>query len=327
MTGAIAMSQHWQKIFVLFSLLAAAVTFALAIVMPLPAPPLRVGINDWIGYEPLLIARDRQLFDPSDLRPVELQATTEVLRGLKSGVLEAAALTLDEALLLAHEGLDITVVAVADISQGADAVLKHPRWTDDASLNGALIAYEGKAVGAYMLARMIEKLHLDAAELNLAEVPAFLHERAYRSGQYDAIVTFEPFRSRLLAEGAREVFSSRQIPDEIVDVLIVRSDVLTSSSERVDKLLAAWEAGRQQLLDKRSDAAMAGVVTRSGLTADELDVVLKGLYFPDLAQSTSLINDHEHGLPASARRLWGVMQRTGLVADDAEYPNLWAERG
>ena len=69
-------------------------------------PPLMVGTNIWAGCEPLYLARDLGYYDGQPLRLVELGSTTQVMDALRTGRLDVAGVTLDEALTLAHEGAD-----------------------------------------------------------------------------------------------------------------------------------------------------------------------------------------------------------------------------
>jgi len=77
-----------------------------------PEPIFRVGTNQWIGYELLYLARHLNEFNGSPIRLVELTSADEVSHGLRSGVLEAAALTLDEVIRLMDTGLDLRVILV-----------------------------------------------------------------------------------------------------------------------------------------------------------------------------------------------------------------------
>ena len=61
-----------------------------------PPPPLRVGSNQWVGYEALYLARSLGHYDPTLIKLVELPSSTEVQQALRDGLLEAGALTLDE---------------------------------------------------------------------------------------------------------------------------------------------------------------------------------------------------------------------------------------
>jgi NitT/TauT family transport system substrate-binding protein len=61
--------------------------------------------------------------------------------------------------------------------------------------------------------------------VHLVEAPLGQLDQLYAAGEIDAAVTFEPMRSRLKAAGARVVFSSASLPNEILDVLVIRQEV------------------------------------------------------------------------------------------------------
>jgi hypothetical protein len=85
--------------------------------------PLRVGTNIWIGYESLYVAENRGLLARQAIRLITMRNASEVQQALHAGMLEAAAMSLDEALNLVEEGLDLRVVLVMGVSHGADVVL------------------------------------------------------------------------------------------------------------------------------------------------------------------------------------------------------------
>ena len=92
-----------------------------------PQPPLVVGLNTWVGYDPLVLARDRGLADARQVKVVELISSAEALRHLRNGLLDAAGLTMDEALRLVDSGFDVRIVALLDTSAGADVVVAAPQ--------------------------------------------------------------------------------------------------------------------------------------------------------------------------------------------------------
>ena len=87
-----------------------------------PPAPWRIAVNPWVGYEPLVLAQETGTLPPA-MRVVELASNTETKRAFRNGLIELAALTLDEALRLADEGEALHIVAVLSDSAGADAVL------------------------------------------------------------------------------------------------------------------------------------------------------------------------------------------------------------
>jgi NitT/TauT family transport system substrate-binding protein len=121
-------------------------------------PPVRIGSNLWPGYEPLYVLRERGMLPPG-LRLVELVSASQVMRGIRNGLLDGGGLTLDEALRLAAETGDVELVAVMDLSAGADAVVGRGEVRTLAQLAGKVVGVEKSAVGAYLLARTLEALH------------------------------------------------------------------------------------------------------------------------------------------------------------------------
>jgi NitT/TauT family transport system substrate-binding protein len=315
---------RWERIFVVFSACAAAAFFAIAFGLRIPGPPFRVGINPWLGYEPLLIARDTLALDPKIVRVVDMSSTTETIRALQNGILDAAALTLDEALLLQHSGTNIRVLLVADISNGADAVVFNPKATDVIGIKGARIAFEGKALGAYMAARMLEKMSLAPSDVQLIEAPIDRQERLYVSGEVDGVITFDPIRTKLLTLGARQIFSSRDIPNEILDVVVVRDQALQTDPAAIKHLRDAWEFGRKKLVTL--DPAMTvGVTKRTGLSESELRTALKDIAFPNVKESEALILGADQRLAETSLKLWQIMQSYGIAPSGAPTPKISGE--
>ena len=87
-----------------------------------PVDTVRIGANRWLGYAPLYLADDLGWMQQSHLRLVEYPHTTGVMRGYRNGLLDAALLTLDEALILQSGGQPVQILLVADVSAGADVL-------------------------------------------------------------------------------------------------------------------------------------------------------------------------------------------------------------
>lgn len=232
-----------------------AVCLALAACSDPPLLPLRVGLNPWLGYDPLVLARERGLTDPAALRIVELESSSESARQLRNGLLEAAGLTLAEAIELASSGVEIKVVAILSLSKGADAVVAQPGFATAASLKGARIGMENSALADVMLQRLLAAgaLHRDA--LTISRLPVVEHEAALTRGRVDAVITFEPVLSTLVAGGYRVLLDSATMQGEVVDVLVVRSEALSARPAQVRALLRAFEDGRLALLAQPEAAA------------------------------------------------------------------------
>jgi len=289
----------------------------------LPQPPLRVAIIPWIGYQPLLLAQDLGHFPEHSIRLVELRSNTESLRAMRNRDVEAAALTLDEVLLLAAEGHEIAVVLVLDCSAGADALVAHPEVDGLSDLAGRRVGVESTANGAYVLRRVLHLAQLTPDEIQIVEVSSAGQLEAYRTGQVDALVTYEPLRTQLAGLGAETLFDSREIPCEIVDVLAVQRAVLAEREEQIRQLLRGWFAAVQyhQAMPRQAAERLA---PRLGMPPDDYLTAAAGVQLATRALNCTALTApaDADGLAASAQRLAEVMRAHGLLRQEPDLTRL-----
>lgn len=288
-----------------------------------PAPPLAVGVNAWVGYDPLVLARDRHLVDPGQVKVVELTTNAETLRHFRNGLLDAAGLTLDEALRLADEGVDIRVIALLDASKGADVVLADPAIHEPSQLRGRRIAVERSTVGALMLERLLQAGGLRRDEVTVLNIETTQHLPALRSGRLDAVVTYEPVASALRAVGYRPIFDSSRIPGEIVDVLVVRARVLEQRANQVEALIDGWQRGLAAL---HQDPAAAAAVLAPGvdLTPEAYLSMLDLLSFYPPDRSVALLSGPTPEMAQDGGRLARTLMQLGLIRRMPDWSQLLA---
>lgn len=284
-------------------------------------PPLRLGTNNWLGYEPLYLARDLGYHEGLPLRLVELGSNTQSMDALRLGKLDMAGLTLDEALVLAQEGVPISVVWVLDESKGADALVARQGITQLADLRGKRIGVEQTAVGAYMLQAALRSAQLQASDVTLVPLPMDEHVAAFASGGVDAVVTFDPARQTLLNAGAQVLFDSRAIPGEVVDVLVARHAAIDCCAPRIRQLLHAQERALTYLAQERSDA-LVRMAPRQDLAPGDVGEALAGIQLPDTAANRNLLASDRPALQATAQRLAATMLAHGLLAREVDSTTL-----
>ena len=274
--------------------------------------PLRVGTNIWPGYENLYLARSLGYYKNSPTRLVEYPSSLEVLRAWRNAELEVAALTLDEVFSLAETQPDIRVVLVTDVSNGADVILAKREIHSLQALKGRRVGVEAEALGSFVLTRALEGVGMSPEDVQVISLEVSEHERAFRQGTVDAVVTFEPVRSNLLAAGARLLFDSTKIPGEIVDVLAVHQDLLTTRAASLQALVDNWFRALDYLQKRPQDAARR-IAPRTGITPQQFLKSLEGLRIPDIQENQKLLGKTHASLLNRARRLAKVMLEKKLL--------------
>ncbi len=275
-----------------------------------PQQPIRLGTNIWPGYEPLYLAQHLDLIKPEEFRLIEYPSASEVIRAFRNRSLEAAALTLDEALLLQQDDIPVSVVLVTDISDGGDVIMARKEIGDMTALKGKRVAVESSALGGYVIARALELHGMSLNDIEIRHLEVSAHQAAYSSGKVDAAVTFEPVRTQLLNLGAHEIFTSKEVPGEIVDVLVVHNSLL-QQTKRLKALIDGWFTALDHLKSQPQSAA-AIIASRHKITAAEVLGSFEGLQLPDRRENQRLLAG-DGPLFTTVQRLSDSMQENGLL--------------
>lgn len=281
----------------------------------LSEPPtlLRIGTNIWPGYEPFYLAREYQWFQSEQIRLVEFGSAVDVMDALRQGRLEGGGLTLDEALMLTAEGIDLTVVLVCDQSEGADVVMAKPEIQQLKDLQGKRIAAETSAVGALMLESTLQAAGMTMDDIQLVSLEPREQLQAFEHNQLDAAVTFEPYKSRLARMGAHVLFSSKELPGQILDVLVVRTDALERHQQALRYLIGAHFQAREEILQANNNV-LDILNRRLHLTRPELLNAYDGLKLPTLEENRSWLDTPPGRLHGRAVALADLMYRQGLAS-------------
>jgi NitT/TauT family transport system substrate-binding protein len=281
-----------------------------------PEPPLRVGATVWPGYECLFLARTLGKFNHTPIRLVEYPGTPDVVRSFQNGSIEAAAMTSDEFLRLTACDPDARAILVMDYSNGADAVLANPGIHSVAELKGHRVAVEVNALGSFLIARALERAGVDPKEVEIVPTENENHCKALQSGVADAVVTFEPHRSRLLSRGAHVIFDSSQIPGEISDLLVVHQSLIESRPDTIRHLVRSWFESAQYL-SANPRRACESMAKREHVSAYDFAASLKLIEIPRQEENLEFFKDNARAGCAKLEQIHKQMSRAGIVGGPA----------
>ncbi|SBS35114.1 alkanesulfonate transporter substrate-binding subunit [Marinomonas aquimarina] len=250
---------------------------------------LRVSIHPWPGYESLRLAEHFSWL-PDKVEVVESDNATQSMALLRSGAVSAATLTLDEAILLKGEGLDVSVVAIMNESIGADVVISRTSSNELTNIKGMRIALEGNTVSNIVLRELLIETGLSVHDVSLSYLPPNEQVRQWQSERFDLAITYEPFATYLERLGGTRVFDSGHFPNVIFDVLVIRNDAMWLRGQVLTNLLAGHFRALEYIRVNREDALRRIAAWRE-LTYDEIGVAFNGLYLPDLHFNKRMLND------------------------------------
>lgn len=201
-----------------------------------------------------------------------------------AGEADAVVMTNMEALnMAAAAGVDTTAVIVGDYSNGNDAVLTR-NGLKLRDLRGKTVYLVELSVSQYLLARGLEKegQGLTEGDLKLVNVsdadiaPAFITSK----GQ-EVVVTWNPMVVDIESQvSVTNAFNSSQIPHEILDIMFVRTDVLSKHPELAKALVGAWYETLALMQGKgpETEKALASMAQKSGASLAQYKKQLETTY-------------------------------------------------
>ncbi len=317
----------WLKFvkYLIFSIVTGILAIAITNCTTPPSSPLRIGANLWTGYETLYLARNLGYYDQQPIKLVDYPSGTEEVRAYRNHEIEGAGLSIDQALSIAATQDNIKIITIMDVSHGGDVILGKPEIANIKALKGKRVGVESTALGAFFISRALEKNGMSVKDIQIVSLELTEHERAYKQGKVDAVVTFGPARIKLLAAGAKLLFDSSQIPGEIVDILAVSKEAITNSSDTIQSLVN----GRFRALDyleKNPQDAASRIAKRTQVTPEQILNAFKGLRQPNLQQNQKLLDKSDPALVNSMRKLVQIMVENKLLPKAIDPVNLLDDR-
>lgn len=278
--------------------------------------PIAVAAHAWVGYESMFLARDEGWLDPQQVRLLETRSASASLRALAQGQVQGAALTLDEVLRARAGGLPLSVVLVFDVSAGADMLLARAGIEKLTDIKGRRLGYEQGTTGELMLLEVMRAAGLSRQDITLVPLAIDQQRAAWSRKEVDALISYEPVASQLLAQDATRLFDSRKTPNTIVDVLALRCDALEPCCEAaVRHLIEGHFRALENLAGNPRDAAYR-MTRHLDLPLHQVLSAFKGLVQPGVARNYRLLAGATPELLASARQLSSVMVRNQLLKQE-----------
>ena len=277
--------------------------------------PLKVAISPWIGYESIYQAEEFGWLD-KNIELVKGDSLSDSFKKIMSGEVDAATMTMEDVLIAQTEGIDLTIIAVLDISAGADVILSKGSMNTLAELKGKRVGSERSALASLMLTKTLDKAGLQAKDVSVVNLSPIQQLEAWNNDKIDVAITYEPYATKLLREGANYVISSKEFPEMIFDVLAVRTDRIKDHELGLKTLLQSHfktlEYFRKNYID-----TLHRVAAREGNTPDDVKRAFGGVVLPSKA-ANKVFMSNDSNLYRSAQGLNTLMFEKGFILKKAD---------
>ncbi len=257
-----------------------AVVAASAISASLHAEPLKIGYSDWPGWVAWEVAIQKGWFKEAGV-DVQFDWFEYVpsMEAFAAGKIDAVCMTNGDALVTGATGAPSKTIIINDFSNGNDMVVAKPGIESVKDLKGKKIGVEVGFVSHLLLLKALEANGMTESDVTLVNVPTHETPKAFASGDVDAIVAWQPNSGQALkaVPGSKAVFTSKEVPGLIFDVLAVNPASLSAKPEEWAKIVGVWNKVASYILDPETRAdAVKMMASRVNLSPEEYMEFLEG---------------------------------------------------
>jgi len=267
---------------------------------------------------------------------VQINDYVESINQYTAGQFDATVMTNMDALTIpAASGVDSTSLIIGDFSNGNDAVVL--KGTDNlADIKGQNVNLVELSVSHYLLTRALETVSMTERDVRVVNTSDADLVAAFTTKDVTAVTTWNPLLSEITAmPDTNKVFDSSQIPGEIIDLLVVNSEVLGDNPKLGKALTGAWYEIMQTMTgsDEKAITARTEMAEASGTDLAGYDSQLASTkMFYDAKDAVTFNNSptllstmgkvaefsFEHGLlgeGAADAKFIGIETPTGVYGD------------
>ncbi|WP_460103930.1 putative urea ABC transporter substrate-binding protein [Sessilibacter sp. MAH4] len=172
---------------------------------------------------------------------VQINDYVESINQYTAGAFDGCSMTNMDALTIpAAGGVDSTALIVGDFSNGNDGVVLKDKKSL-AEIKGQTVNLVELSVSHYLLARALDSVGLSERDLKVVNTSDADLVSVYGTSDVTSVVTWNPLLGEILTNPSSNlVFDSSKIPGEIIDLLVVNTDVLKENPNFGKALVGAW---------------------------------------------------------------------------------------
>jgi NitT/TauT family transport system substrate-binding protein len=252
-----------------------------------PQTEFNIGWSIYAGWMPWPYAQEAGIVKKwadkygLEISFVQVNDYVESVNQYTAGKLDGVTVANMDALTIpAAGGKDTSAIIVGDYSNGNDGILL--KGADSlAAIKGRQVYLVELSVSHYLLARGLETINLPLADVRTVNTSDADIAGAFSAPEVTAAVAWNPQLSAMkAAPGAKQVFSSADIPGEILDLLVVDTAMLKANPNLGKALAGIWyeTMALMQRQDAEGKAARAAMAKLAGTTPELFESQLATTY-------------------------------------------------
>ncbi|MEH2374643.1 ABC transporter substrate-binding protein [Nostoc sp.] len=258
----------------------------------LKRPPLKVMFGSFVGECPGIIAQEKGFFEAQgvDVKPLNMERLKK--RSIKleqanfsAGKYDGLSLSLGSFIISSATNPDMQGVVVINESTGADVVVAQSQIKTVADLKGKKLGANLGGFSEVFVNQMLKTANLTSDDVNLvkleaSEIPQYLKNNVIQAGH-----TWQPHLSEAMKLGGNILFTSKQTPGLILDMIVFRGDIIRDRPEDIRAFVRGWLQASKYW---KANVQEGNAIISKALKIPNNTLSLEGVNLTDLGENKKL---------------------------------------
>ncbi|MBN3940504.1 ABC transporter substrate-binding protein [Nostoc sp. NMS9] len=205
-------------------------------------PPLKVIFASFVGELPGIIAQEKGFFKAQgvDVELIHKQYPQLEQANFNAGKYDGITSSLGKFIILSATNPDIQGAMVIDESIGADVVVAQSQIKTVADLKGKKLGTNLGSFSEVFVTEMLKTANLTSDDVNLVQLEASEIPQRLKNNTIQAGHTWEPYLSEAMKLEGNILFTSKQTPGLILDLIIFRGETIRDRPEEIRAFVRGW---------------------------------------------------------------------------------------
>ncbi|MBR8840773.1 MAG: ABC transporter substrate-binding protein [Stigonema ocellatum SAG 48.90 = DSM 106950] len=286
-------------------------------------PPLKVELASFVGEHSGIIAQEKGFFKAQgvDVELIYKRYVQLEIANFSAGKYDGMISTLGTFIILSATNPDIQGVLVIDESTGADVVLAQSQIKTVADLKGKKLGANLGGFSEVFVTEMLKTANLSSDNVNLVKLEALEIPQRLKNNAIQAGHTWEPYLSEAIKLGGHILFTSKQTPGLILDMIIFRGDIIRHRPEDIRGFVRGW---LQAAAYWKANVQEGNAIISKALKIPSNTLSLEGINLTDLGENQKLFQfSNPNSIYKTAKIYADFFIRSGNVTRIPELKSLF----
>ncbi len=284
-----------------------------------PAPtkikrsPLKVEFGSFVGEYPGIIAQEKGFFKAQgvDVELIYKQYTQLEQANFNAGKYDGISLALGSFIILSATNPDIQGVMLIDESTGADVIVAQSQIKTVADLKGKKLGANLGGFSEVFVTEMLKTAKLTSDDVKLVKLEALEIPQGLKNNVIQAGHTWQPHLSEAIKLGGQILFTSKQTPGLILDMIVFRNETIRDRPGDIRAFVRGW---LQAVTYWKANVQEGNTIISKVLKIPRNTISLEGVNLTDLGENQKLFeSSNPNSIYKSAKMYADFFIRSGNI--------------